>query len=70
MRTLDTGTDELLCSVTDHVAMITLNNPARRNAMTDQIGPALRRMLAETESDIRKQSGNQVKGLLFVAKKK
>jgi len=27
-------------------------------------------LLVETESDIRKQSGNQVKGLLFVAKKK
>jgi len=27
-------------------------------------------LLAETESDIRKQSGNQVKGILFVAKKK
>lgn len=51
MRTLDTGTDQLLCSVTDHVATITLNNPAQRNAMSDQIGPALRRMLAETEAD-------------------
>lgn len=51
MRTLDTGTDELLCSVTDHVATITLNNPAKRNAMGDEIGPALRRMLAETEVD-------------------
>lgn len=51
MRTLDTGTDQLFCSVTDHVATITLNNPARRNALSDQIGAALPRMLAETEAD-------------------
>lgn len=51
MRTLDTGTDELLCSVTDHVATITLNNPAKRNAMSENIGTALRQMLIEMETD-------------------
>ncbi|MFT4960738.1 MAG: 2-(1,2-epoxy-1,2-dihydrophenyl)acetyl-CoA isomerase [Paracoccaceae bacterium] len=51
MRIIETGTDELLCSVTNHVATITLNNPAKRNAMGDKIGPALRQMLIETETD-------------------
>ncbi len=50
-RTLDTGTDELLCSVTDHVALITLNNPAKRNALGGNLSPAFRQMLAETEAD-------------------
>jgi 2-(1,2-epoxy-1,2-dihydrophenyl)acetyl-CoA isomerase len=50
-RTLDTGTDKLLCSVTDHVATITLNNPSKRNALGDEMTPALRQMLAETEAD-------------------
>lgn len=50
-RHLDTGTDELLCSVTDSVATITLNNPAKRNALSDNLTPALRRMLEETRDD-------------------
>lgn len=50
-RHLETGTDQLLCSVTDHVATITLNNPKKRNALSDQLTPAFRRMLVETESD-------------------
>lgn len=50
-RTLDTGTDMLLCSVTDHVATITLNNPKKRNALGDEMTPALRKMLTETEAD-------------------
>ena len=50
-RILETGTDELLCSVTNHVATITLNNPSKRNALSDNLTPALCRMLAETEAD-------------------
>lgn len=50
-RTIDTGTDQLLCTVTAHVATITLNNPEKRNALSDKLTPALRRMLVETESD-------------------
>ncbi|MFK7754363.1 MAG: enoyl-CoA hydratase-related protein [Sedimentitalea sp.] len=50
-RHLDTGAPDLLCSVTDHVATITLNNPAKRNALSDTLTPALRRMLLETEAD-------------------
>lgn len=50
-RHLETGTDDLLCSVTDHVATITLNNPSKRNALGDALTPALRQMLLETEAD-------------------
>ncbi|MHA6261846.1 enoyl-CoA hydratase-related protein [Arenibacterium sp. CAU 1754] len=50
-RHLDTGTDELLCHVADHVATISLNNPAKRNALSNDITAGLERMLAETEAD-------------------
>lgn len=51
IRHIETGTDQLLCSVGAHVATITLNNPAKRNALGDELTPALRRMLIETEAD-------------------
>ena len=38
---IDTGTTELLCSVRDGVALITLNRPEARNAMSDKLTPAL-----------------------------
>ena len=44
---LDTGTDELLCSVDDQVATITLNRPERKNALSDNLTPALRQTLLE-----------------------
>ncbi|MFC3616556.1 enoyl-CoA hydratase [Lutimaribacter marinistellae] len=47
----DTGTDLLLCSVSDGVATITLNNPDKRNAMSGDMVPALTRMLVATEGD-------------------
>lgn len=50
-RELNTGTDELLCSVTDHVATITLNRPDKRNALGDRLTPALRDALLRTEAD-------------------
>ena len=37
---IDTGTTELLCSVRDGVALITLNRPEARNAMSDRLTPA------------------------------
>ncbi len=43
----DTGTDELLCSVDDRVATITLNRPERKNALSDNLTPALRQTLLE-----------------------
>src|SRR3954471_15367987 len=43
--TIDTGTDELLCVIRDRVAIITLNRPEVRNAMSDNLTPALRNMI-------------------------
>ena len=48
---IDTGTDQLLCSIRDGVALITLNRPEARNAMSDQLTPALRRMIKERGDD-------------------
>lgn len=42
---IDTGTTELLCSIRDRVAVVTLNRPDARNALSDQLTPALRRMV-------------------------
>ncbi|CCE11025.1 conserved hypothetical protein [Bradyrhizobium sp. STM 3843] len=43
--TIDTGTSELLCVIRDRVAIITLNRPEARNALSDNLSPALRRMI-------------------------
>jgi len=43
--TIDTGTDELLCAIRERVAVITLNRPAVRNALSDDLTPALRAMI-------------------------
>jgi len=48
---IDTGTDQLLCRVEDRVAIITLNRPEARNALSDELTPALRRMIAERGDD-------------------
>jgi enoyl-CoA hydratase/carnithine racemase len=42
---IDTGTDELLCVIRERVAIITLNRPEVRNALSDQLTPALRNMI-------------------------
>ena len=42
---IDAGTDELLCVIRDRVAIITLNRPEVRNAMSDHLTPALRSMI-------------------------
>src|SRR3954449_440508 len=42
---IDTGTDELLCVIRDRVAVITLNRPEVRNALSDHLTPALRTMI-------------------------
>lgn len=44
-QTIDTGTDELLCEIRERVAVITLNRPQARNSLSDQLTPALRRMI-------------------------
>ena len=41
---IDTGTSELLCVIRERVAIITLNRPEVRNALSDHLTPALRTM--------------------------
>ena len=53
MATLDTGTNELLCDLTDGVATVTLNKPDKRNALGDVLTPALRAILLTLEADPR-----------------
>ncbi|QOZ51467.1 enoyl-CoA hydratase-related protein [Bradyrhizobium sp. CCBAU 53338] len=48
---IDTGTDELLCAIRDRVAVITLNRPEARNALSDHLTPALRRMIKRNGED-------------------
>jgi enoyl-CoA hydratase/carnithine racemase len=43
--TVDTGSKELLCAIRERVATITLNRPEVRNALSDDLSPALRRMI-------------------------
>jgi enoyl-CoA hydratase/carnithine racemase len=40
-----TGTHELLCAIRERVAIITLNRPEVRNALSDNLTPALRTMI-------------------------
>ena len=49
-RTIETGTDDLLASVTDKVALLTLNRPERRNAMSSQMNDALASALGEVQT--------------------
>ncbi len=44
-QTIDTGTDELLCTIEDGVATLTLNRPDARNALSDTLSPAIREMV-------------------------
>ena len=53
--TIDTGTTELLCSVRDGVALITLNRPEARNAMSDKLTPALRTQIARARRGPRRR---------------
>jgi 2-(1,2-epoxy-1,2-dihydrophenyl)acetyl-CoA isomerase len=46
MTGFETGTDQLLLTVEDKVARITLNRPEARNALSDEMTMALRRALA------------------------
>ena len=48
---IDTGTDELLCEVRERVAVITLNRPQARNSLSDNLTPALRRMIKQCGED-------------------
>jgi len=48
---IDTGTNELLCVVKDGVALITLNRPEARNAMSPDLTAALRSQIKERGED-------------------
>ena len=48
---IDTGTDELLGYVDERVAVLTLNRPESRNALSDRLSPALRATIAKLASD-------------------
>ena len=50
-RTIDTGTEQLLCTVREGVAVITLNRPEARNALSADMSLALRRMIAHCGAD-------------------
>lgn len=51
MGELDTGTDHLLGRVDDGVAVLTMNRPERRNALSGPMLDAMARMLAACETD-------------------
>src|SRR6202162_1274170 len=48
---IDTGTSELLCEIRDRVAVIMVNRPEARNALSDRLTPALRRMIKQCGDD-------------------
>jgi enoyl-CoA hydratase/carnithine racemase len=48
---IDTGTGELLAEIRDRVAVLTLNRPEARNALSDHLTPALRRMIKRFGDD-------------------
>ena len=50
MITIETGTEELLCRLEDRVAIITLNRPKKKNALSDHLTPALRQTLLDLET--------------------
>ncbi len=50
-RRIDTGTEELLCELRERVAVITLNRPEARNALSDRMSPALRAMIRHCADD-------------------
>jgi 2-(1,2-epoxy-1,2-dihydrophenyl)acetyl-CoA isomerase len=51
VRQLDTGTEDLLAEVDDGVAVLTMNRPGRRNAMSEAMMAAMDRVLGEAETD-------------------
>ena len=51
MRTIDTGTDELLCRVEERVAVVTLNRPESRNALSIALKEALHRTVDLIDDD-------------------
>jgi 2-(1,2-epoxy-1,2-dihydrophenyl)acetyl-CoA isomerase len=54
-RTIDTGTDHLLAEVADGIAVLTMNRPDRRNALSDDMLTGMAAALREctTATDVR-----------------
>lgn len=50
-RTVETGTEELLAEIDSQVAIVTLNRPHARNALSDELSPALRQLLPRLADD-------------------
>lgn len=50
-RTIDTGTEDFLAEVRDGIAILTMNRPEARNAMSGPMNQALQKTLAEAEHD-------------------
>ena len=50
-RSIDTGSVELLCEIAERVATITLNRPQAKNSLSDDLTPALRRMIRQCGDD-------------------
>ena len=48
---VDTGTEDLLAEVDDGVAVLTMNRPGRRNAMSEAMMAAMDRVLGDVEAD-------------------
>ena len=49
--TIDTGTNQLLANRQGDILTLTLNRPEARNALSENLSPALRTMLARTAKD-------------------
>jgi len=50
-RTMETGTNQLLYEIDAGVATITLNRPDKRNALSNELTPALRQSLLDADTD-------------------
>jgi len=50
-RNIDTGTEQLLCSIEHGVATLTLNRPQARNALSSELSSALGGTIAECDAD-------------------
>ena len=48
---IDSGTRELLAEIRGRVAILTLNRPEARNALSDQLTPALRKLIKRFGDD-------------------
>jgi 2-(1,2-epoxy-1,2-dihydrophenyl)acetyl-CoA isomerase len=51
MTAIDTGTDDLHATIDDGVAVITMNRPHRRNALSQDMLSAMAAVLAQVETD-------------------